>query len=241
VSEPKHLGPLIPEEWLRQLKQAQAFPPEIPEPWLQKISQASRSQLQLPEIPDSWLRKIKEATKPDLVSAILGSSLLAAFIAMGSAALTSYTANRGAEKLEKFKLQLQAESDQVKKRVQAYNALARDLDSLASVLDAYLRMSEIAAKVPRDAVSASSLLAQRNKVGLAEKEVLAAQKDIAPYDSVLPNEVEACLVKLNLALAATEKNPKILASLKPVLDNLKALVSRVNGEMNKSLDKTHFG
>jgi hypothetical protein len=196
--------------------------------------------IQLPEIPDSWLRKIKEASKPDLVSAILGSSLLAAVIAMGSAALTSYMTNRGAEKLEKVKLQLQAESDQVKKRVQAYNALARNLESLASALDAYLRMSEIAAKAPSGVVSASDLLAQRDRVGLAEKEVLAAEKDIAHYDSALPSDVDACFEKLSLALAATEKNPKVAASLKPVLDQLKELVSRVNGEMNKSLARSPF-
>src|SRR5205807_4520327 len=155
------------------------------------ISQADRSDLQLPEIPESWLHKIKEATKPDLLSAILGNSILAALIAMGSAALTAHMSNTGAGRQEKFKLQLKAESDQVKKRVQAYNALARDLDSLASVLHAYLRMSEIASKVPGDAVSAEDLLAQRNKVGLAEKEVLGAEKDIASYNAGLPTEIEA--------------------------------------------------
>jgi hypothetical protein len=197
--------------------------------------------VQLPEIPDSWLRKIKDATNPSLMSAVLGSSLLASFIAMGSAALTSYMTNRGNEKLEKVKLQLQAESDQVKKRIQAYNTLARDLNSLASTLDAYLRISEIAGKAQSDIVSASDLQAQHAKVGLAEKEVLAAQRDIVPYDSVLPGEINACLEKLSLALAATEKNPKAAASLKPVLEHLNELVSRVNGEMNKSLSRSLMG
>ena len=197
--------------------------------------------VQLPEIPESWLHKIKEATKPDRVSVILGSSLLAALIAMGSAMVTSYITNRGNERLERVKLQLQAESDQVKKRVQAYNTLARDLDSLASALDAYLRMSEIVAKAHSDVVSSSDLLAQRDKVGLAEKEALAAQRDIAPYNSVLPAEISACFEKLSLALAATEKSPKDADSLRPVLEQLKQLVSRVNAEMNKSLANSPFG
>jgi hypothetical protein len=197
--------------------------------------------VQLPEIPDSWLRKIKEVTNPGLVSAVLGSSLLASFIAMGSAVLASYLTNRGNEKLEKVKLQLQADSDQVKKRIQAYNTLARDLNSLASALDAYLRMSEIAGRAQSDILSAFDLQAQHDKVGLAEKEVLAAQRDIVPYDSGLPGEINACLEKLSLALAATEKNPKVAASLRPVLEQLNELVSRVNGEMNKSLARSPIG
>jgi hypothetical protein len=241
MSEPGNPDPHVSEEWLQRLKQAQALPPDIPEPWLQRISEASRSQLQLPEIPDSWLCKIKEATKPDLLATILGSSLLVAVIAVGSSALTSYMTNRGAEKLEKVKLQLQAESDQVKKRVQAYNSLAHDLDSLVSMLDAYLRMSEIAAKVPSSAVSTSSLLAQRNKIGLAEKEVLAAEKNVASFDNVLPAEVDTCLERLSLALATTGNHPKGLASLKLLLDQLKQLVSRANDEINKTVAKSPFG
>lgn len=219
----------------------QTLPPEIPELWLQKISQASSSRLSLPDIPESWLAKIKEATKPDLVSAVLGSSLLAAIIAMASATLTSYMTNRGAEKLEQTKLELQSKSDQVKKRIRAYSILAQNLDSLASALDAYLRMSQIAAKAPRDAVSSLSLSAQHNKVGLAEKEVLAAEKDVSGYDKALPSEVDACLAKLSLALAATQVNPRASSSLNPVLDELRQLASSVNVELNKSLAVSPFG
>jgi hypothetical protein len=212
-----------------------ALPPDIPDAWLKKISETNRSQLQTSEIPDSWLRKIKEAAKPDLLSVVLGSSLLAALIAMGSAALTTYMTSKSAEKLEAYKLAIQAQNDQVKKRAQAYGTLARDLDSLASALDAYLRMSDIAAKVP--VVSSSDLLAQREKVGLAEKEVLAAQKDIASYGGIVSGEIDACFVKLSPALAAAEKDPKVAASLKPILDQLKDLVFVANGEVNKSLAK----
>jgi hypothetical protein len=171
---------------------------------------------------------------------LLSSSVLAALIAMGSSTLTSYLNNRSAQELEKFKLQLQSQNDKVKKRVQTYSALAHDLDSLASVLDAYLRMSTIAAKAPHDTLSSASLLVQRNKVGLAEKEVLSANKDISPYDSELASEVDDCLGKLSPALATAQENPKASASLSDVLEQLKQLISRANDGMDKSLSNSRF-
>jgi hypothetical protein len=241
MSDPQGLGQPTPQGGVQQAGHGQTLPPDIPESWLRQISQASRSQVTLPDIPELWLNKIKEVTKPNLVSTILGSSLLAALIAMGSATLTSYMGNRGAEKLEKLKLQLQSQNDQVKKRVRTYSTLAHDLDALSSALDAYLRMSMIAARAPRDTLSASSLLAQRNRVGLAEKEVLTAKKDIASYDTELASEVDDCLGKLSPALAATQENPEASSSLDAVLEQLKQLVSSANDGANKSLSNSPFG
>lgn len=238
MSSPQAPGQPTPQVGVQQSGSAQGLPPDIPDSWLRQIRQASNPQVTLPEIPDSWLAKIKEAAKPNLVSIMLSSSVLAALIAMGSASLTSYMGSRSAEKLETFKLQLQSRNDQVKKRVQTYGTLAHDLDSLASALDAYLRMSMMAAKAPRDALSDSSLLAQRNKVGLAEKEVLAAQKDIVSYDNVLAAAVEDCLGKLSPALAGIQKDPKTSSSLEPVLEQLKQLVSSVNDGMDKSISSS---
>lgn len=220
---------------------APTLPPDIPQSWLQQISEASASKLTLPEIPDSWLNKIKEAAKPNLLLTLLGSSVVAALIAMGSAALTSYMGSKSAEKLEVLKLQLQSQNDSMKKRVQTYNTLAHDLDSLASALDAYLRMSLMASKAPRDTLSASSLSAQRNKVGLAEKVVLNSNKEIAPYDKELASEVENCLGKLNLELGAAQESPKSSSALTAVLDQLRQLVSSANDGMNKSLSNSAFG
>lgn len=214
------------------------LPPTLPESWLNQIAEV-QSQALPREIPESWLCRIKEAAKPNLLTTFLGSSLIAALIGMGSSALTAYLSDRSAEKLERVKIQLQAQGEQLKNRIQAYNKLAHNLNSLASDLDAYLRMIDIAAKSSHATFSPADLDTQRKKVGQSEKEVLAVQQEVGQFDSVLSSEIDSCLQNLNPALAkqAQEAGP----SLRDTLTQLKQLVSRVNHELNTAIAKSTFG
>ncbi len=218
-----------PEEVLKRLQQSLIVPLEIPESWLTKISDSSRSQL--PEMPDSWLREIKEAARPDLLSIVLGSSVLAALIALASAALTAHITNVGAEQLEKEKLVLQGKNE----RRLAYRDLSQNLDSLATALDAYLRMSRIGARSPREAGVILALQDQRNAVGLAERKVLAAEKDTALRSSPLiqSQEIDKCIGQLSPMLSVREDPPADVSQLGAVLDRLRQLVSEASDEMSR--------
>jgi hypothetical protein len=169
------------------------------------------------------------------LSTILGSALLAALIGLGSSALTAHITNQGAERLEKYKQQLQAQNEQVKKRLTAYSGLSKNLDSLVSALDTYLRMVQIGARTPGDARAAAALRGQQYAVGLSQKGLLAAEKDPILRDSQLPAQINDCLARLNPVLARDLTGSNAASALSPVLEELKVLLSRVNGEMNKDL------
>jgi len=218
--------PPLPDEWLKQLKNAQSLPQDIPPEWLKQITRASRSEL--PEIPDSWLKKIKQASNPDLVTAVLSSSVLAALIALGSAALTAHFTNQGQERLEAYKLQLQAQNDKIK----AYAKLLANLNSLASSLEGYLNLAEIRGSGHADA----ALAGQLNAVGIAQAAVLGAEKDVVLGDAVR-TEVDQVLARISPPLSMAQTNPQnSAAQLKTALIGLQRLISRLNQE-TPSLNK----
>jgi DNA-binding helix-hairpin-helix protein with protein kinase domain len=187
----------------------------------------------LPDIPEAWLDKIKNATKPGLVATVLGSGVLAALIGLASGALAAHYTNQGNERLEAYKEQLQARKEQSQRRRAAYTELSKDLDSLATSLDAYLRIIQITSRTPADKQASATLQSQKSSVGLAQRGLLIAKKDPALSDSQLTAQIDDCLTDLNGVLSRNLKPSEASDALKPVLDQVQDLLARSNAELSK--------
>jgi hypothetical protein len=151
-----------------------------------------------PQMPDAWVQQVAKVVHQKLWPSIL-SAVMAALIGWGASFFTARMMIDANLKLEQTKADLQLEQDRMRARTAAYSKLATSLDSLHQAYAAYLRLVPTASR--------KLLSDQALEVGRAVRTVEAAKSDPILLKSVISEDVDACLNKLNQVIINAQREP----------------------------------
>lgn len=172
------------------------------------------------------------------VAAILGSSLLGTFVSCYSACEVNNQTIAANERLAKIQSALQLQRDllteQLRPRLQAYQALSQTLNDVVESLDTLLSSVKIAQRGGTTKATHKRLLERLKAVGLALRKVIDAKNSASLNGAAVVKDVNQDIEDLKPVLAAAQQNLMgSLESLGELRGRTHELSIRASGEAAK--------
>src|SRR5271170_1730355 len=219
---------------------AGAGAPPVPPPIPPSPPGPPQVQVVLPSsIPVAWLSEITdavEADRPSMLITLLGSSLLSAVIAAGTAFGTAYFTIKANGDLEIRKAELAARQDELKESMTAYDRLDEKLSQLLIQLKGVSQLIQITQVRHRPSANIRSEL---QSLGVSEGTILALKTD-SHFPAQIWQTIDPPLGELALAINEANSDLAKLHAADPKIENDLTLAIKEVRSQKAELKASYF-